>query len=114
MIDGGIRSGATARSASRWTRAAGPASPGRRARPDAASCRGSIPWASMSDVIVSGPTQVIRAGQSSTAVVSWTSASGELRAPDHLARGPGLVRGRGAVNGLGTGQRGGHRAVLVG
>ena len=34
----------------------------------------SVPCASISEVIVSGPTQVIRAGQSRTALVSWTSA----------------------------------------
>ena len=33
-----------------------------------------MPWASMSEVIVSGPTQVIRPGQSRTAVVSRISA----------------------------------------
>ena len=71
---GGIRSGATARSASRWivgSRIGQPGSPchaGRRIVPV------SVPCASMSEVTVSGPTHVRRAGQSRTAVVSVTSA----------------------------------------
>ena len=65
--------------------AAGPASPARRAMPAAGRRRRSVPCASMSEVTVSGPTQVMRAGQSRTAVVSLTSASASSAAADHLA-----------------------------
>src|SRR5204863_3802352 len=73
-IAGGIRSGATARSASSaatGTSTGQPASPSHdgRSRPSRA-----VPWSSIRDVIVSGPTQVIRAGQSSTPSVSTTSS----------------------------------------
>ena len=47
---------------------ASPCQPGRR------TVEGSVPWASINDVIVSGPTHVIRAGHTSTAEVSTTSA----------------------------------------
>ena len=94
--------------------AAGPASPARRARPVAASCRGAVPCASMSEVIVSGPTQVIRAGQSRTAVVSRTSASASSAPRTIWPTGPALGRGRGAVDRLGADQRRRDGAVGIG
>ena len=73
MTSGGIRSGAIARSAARWlvgTRTGQPGSPCQLGRSIVSR---SVPCASISEVIVSGPTHVIRAGQSRTAVVSRTS-----------------------------------------
>ena len=63
--------------------------------------------------MVSGPTQVIRAGQSRTAVVSLTSAIASSAAADHLPDRPGLGRGRGAVHRLGTRQGGRDDAVRI-
>ncbi len=74
MISGGIVSGATARNASRWTSGSRTGQPGSPCQVGRSIVAVSVPWASMSDVIVSGPTQVRRAGQMSIAVVSVTSA----------------------------------------
>ena len=114
MTSGGIRSGAIARSASRWatgTSTGQPGSPcqaGRRTDPRA------VPCASISDVIVSGPTQVIRAGQISAASRSVTSAAASSMPADHLPDRAALVRRRVAVHRLGVGQRLRDRAVRVG
>ena len=59
-----------------------------------------MPWGSISEVIVSGPTQVMRAGQSRTASVSRTSAAGHVRAARHLA---GRARSGGAGSARVTG-----------
>ena len=55
----------------------------------------------MSDVTVSGPTQVMRAGQSRTAVVSVDLGRARARAADHLAGRAGLGRGGAPCVGLG-------------
>ena len=68
----------------------------------------------MSEVIVSGPTQVMRAGQSSTAVDVADLGSGELRAAHHLAGRTGLGRGRGPVDRLTADECRGHGSVGVG
>ena len=51
------------------------ASPASRPRPAAASRRPTTPCVSIREVTVSGPTHVMRAGQTRTALVSRTSAS---------------------------------------
>ena len=91
-----------------------PASPGRRATRVAAADPRAVPCASISEVMVSGPTQVIRAGQMRAASVSETSRGRQLDAADHLPDRTVLVRGRVAVHGLGVGERLRDRPVRVG
>ena len=114
MTSGGIRSGAIARNAARWlvgTRTGQPGSPCQVGR--SISSR-AVPCASISEVIVSGPTHVIRAGQSRTAVVSRTSSIASSVPRTIWPTGPALGQGRGAVDRLGADQRGRHGAVGIG
>ena len=113
MTSGGIRSGAIARSASSpaaGTSTGQPDSPcqaGRRTAPR------FTPWASMSDVTVSAPTHVIRAGQSRKPVVSADLREGRLAASDHLTDRTRLRQGGRGVRRLGAGERGDDVAVRV-
>ena len=75
MMSGGITSAAIARRASRWTSGRRTGQPGSPCQAGRSIVPRAVPCASMSEVTVSGPTQTIRAGQSSAAVRSWTSAS---------------------------------------
>ena len=68
----------------------------------------------MSDVTVSGPTQVMRAGQTRTALVSWTSASADLGATDDLGGGTALGRRGSRVDRLAADERRGHGTTVVG
>ena len=74
MTSGGIRSGATARKAARWLVGSRTGQPGSSCQVGRSIASRAVPCASISEVMVSGPTHVIRAGQSRTAVVSLTSA----------------------------------------
>ncbi len=87
-IAGGSSAGSSARSASRWatgTRIGQPATPWKAGRMTALR---SLPWASMSDVIVSASTQPCRAGQSSAASVPSTSPRARSMAFAIWAAGP--------------------------
>ncbi len=75
MTSGGITSAGIDRSASRWASGSRTGQPGSPCQAGRSIVPRAVPWASMSDVIVSGPTQTIRAGHSNAPVRSWTSAS---------------------------------------
>ena len=116
MTSGGIRSGATARERVEVAeRQRGPASRARPARPAAGSVRASMPCASMSDVIVSGPTQVIRAGQMQHRGRVARPRPRASSAPRTIwPTGPASAGAGSAVGRLGAGERRGDGAVRVG
>ena len=113
MTSGGIRDGPTARNACRCSVGSRTGQPVSPCQAGSSIEAGSRPCASMSVVIVSGPIQVIRAGQSRTADRVTDLGHRQLGAPRHLPGGPGLGRGRGAKDRLGPEQRLGDDPVRV-